>query len=63
MKKKIISVIAGVAGLVVAYFVVSGISNVIYHHPEESATTESTMESAEQGTPSPEVTGSFCRVP
>lgn len=50
MKKKIISVIAGVAGLVVAYFVVSGISNVIYHHPEESATTESTMESAEQGT-------------
>ena len=50
MKKKIISVIAGVAGLVAAYFVVSGISNVIYHHPEESATAESTMESAEQGT-------------
>lgn len=50
MKKKIISVIAGVAGLVVAYFVVSGISNVIYHHPEESTTAESTMESAEQGT-------------
>ena len=50
MKKKVISVVAGVAGLVVAYFVVSGISNIIYHHPEENATTESTAESIEQGT-------------
>ena len=50
MKKKVISVVAGVAGLVVAYFVVSGISNIIYHHPEENAATESTAESIEQGT-------------
>ena len=50
MKKKVISVVAGVAGLVVAYFVVSGISNIIYHHPEENAAAESTAESTEQGT-------------
>lgn len=50
MKKKVISVVAGVAGLVVAYFVVSGISNIIYHHPEENAAAESTAESNEQGT-------------
>ena len=50
MKKKVISVVAGVAGLIVAYFVVSGISNIIYHHPEENAATESTAESTEQGT-------------
>ena len=36
MKRKIISAAAGVAGLVAAYFIVSGISNIIYHHPTES---------------------------
>lgn len=50
MKKKIISVIAGVAGLVVAYFVVSGISHILYNRPTDSAATESTAESTEQGT-------------
>ena len=52
MKRKIMSAVAGAAGLVAAYFVVSGISNIIYHHPEESATAavESTAESTEQGT-------------
>ena len=50
MKRKIMSAVAGAAGLIAAYFVVSGISNIIYHHPEESATAESTTESTEQGT-------------
>ncbi len=50
MKRKIMSAVAGAAGLIAAYFIVSGISNIIYHHPEESATTESTVESTEQGT-------------
>lgn len=48
MKKKVISVVAGVAGLVVAYFVVSGISNIIYHHPEENAAAESTEQGTEE---------------
>lgn len=50
MKRKIISAVAGVAGLVAAYFIVSGISNIIYHHPEESTQTQEQTESAEQGT-------------
>ena len=52
MKRKIMSAVAGAAGLIAAYFVVSGISNMIYHHPEESTTAavESTAESTEQGT-------------
>ena len=50
MKRKIISAVAGVAGLVAAYFIVSGISNIIYHHPEESIQTQEQTESAEQGT-------------
>ena len=50
MKRKIISAVAGVAGLVAAYFIVSGISNIIYHHPEESTQTQEQTESVEQGT-------------
>lgn len=50
MKKKIISVIAGVAGLVAAYFVVSGISHIIYNHPAESTPAESETQSTVQGT-------------
>ena len=52
MKKKIISVIAGVAGLAMAYFLVSGISHIIYNRPTDNAAakTESTTESTEQGT-------------
>lgn len=33
MKKKIISVIVGVAGLTMAYFLASGISHIIYNRP------------------------------
>ena len=52
MKKKIISVIASVAGLAMAYFLVSGISHIIYNRPTDNAAakTESTTESTEQGT-------------
>lgn len=50
MKKKIISVVAGVAGLVAAYFVVSGISHIIYNHPAESTPAESETQSTVQGT-------------
>lgn len=52
MKKKIISVIAGVTGLAMAYFLVSGISHIIYNRPTDNAAakTESTTESTEQGT-------------
>lgn len=50
MKKKIISVIVGVAGLVAAYFVVSGISHIVYNRPVDNAATESTAETTEQGT-------------
>lgn len=50
MKKKIISVIVGVAGLAAAYFVVSGISHIVYNHPVDNAATESTAETTEQGT-------------
>ena len=50
MKKKIISVIVGVAGLAVAYFVVSGISHIVYNRPVDNAATESTAETTEQGT-------------
>ena len=37
MKKKIIFVIAGVAGLAMAYFLVSGISHIIYNRPTDNA--------------------------
>ena len=49
MKKKVLSVIAGVAGLVAAYFAVTGISHIIYNRPSQTpaATEES---AAEQGT-------------
>ena len=50
MKKKIISVIAGVAGLTMAYFLASGISHIIYNHPEESTPAESETQSTVQGT-------------
>lgn len=50
MKKKIISVIVGVAGLAAAYFVVSGISHIVYNRPVDTAATESTAETTEQGT-------------
>ena len=52
MKKKIISVIVGVAGLTMAYFLASGISHIIYNRPTDNAAakTESTTESTEQGT-------------
>lgn len=50
MKKKIISVIVGVAGLAAAYFVVSGISHIVYNRPVDNAATESTAETTEQGT-------------
>ena len=49
MKKKIISVIVGVAGLAAAYFVVSGISHIVYNRPVDNAATESTAETTEQG--------------
>ena len=35
MKKKIISVIVGVAGLTMAYFLASGISHIIYNRPTD----------------------------
>lgn len=50
MKKKIISVIVGVAGLAAAYFVVSGISHIVYNRPVDNAATEGTAETTEQGT-------------
>ena len=52
MKKKIISVIVGVAGLTMAYFLASGISHIIYNRPTDNAAaeTESTTDSAVQGT-------------
>lgn len=50
MKKKIISVIVGVAGLAAAYFVVSGISHIVYNRPVDNAATKSTAETTEQGT-------------
>ena len=37
MKKKIISVIVGVAGLTMAYFLASGISHIIYNRPTDNA--------------------------
>ena len=51
MKKKIISVIVGVAGLTMAYFLASGISHIIYNRPTDNAAaeTESTTDSAVQG--------------
>lgn len=49
MKKKVLSVIAGVAGLVAAYFAVTGISHIIYNRPSQTpAATEESV--AEQGT-------------
>lgn len=50
MKKKIISVIAGVAGLTIAYFLASGISHIIYNHPAESTPAESETQSTVQET-------------
>lgn len=50
MKRKIISAVVGVAGLVIAYFAVSGISNIIYHHPTESTAAQVETESNGQGT-------------
>ena len=50
MKRKIISAVVGVAGLVIAYFAVSGISNIIYHHPTESTAAQVETESTGQGT-------------
>lgn len=52
MKKKIIFVIAGVAGLAMTYFLASGISHIIYNRPTDNAAaeTESSTESTEQGT-------------
>ncbi len=50
MKRKIISAVVGVAGLVLAYFAVSGISNIIYHHPTESTEAQAETESTGQGT-------------
>ena len=52
MNKKIISVIVGVAGLTMAYFLASGISHIIYNRPTDNvaAETESTTDSAVQGT-------------
>lgn len=50
MKRKIISAVVGVAGLVIAYFAVSGISNIIYHHPTESTEAQTETESTGQGT-------------
>lgn len=50
MKRKIISAVVGVAGLVIAYFAVSGISNIIYHHSTESTATQVETESTGQGT-------------
>ena len=52
MKKKIISVIVGVVGLTMAYFLASGISHIIYNRPTDNAAaeTESTTDSAVQGT-------------
>lgn len=39
MKRKILSAVAGIAGLVAACFIVSGISNMIYQRPAESEST------------------------
>lgn len=52
MKKKIISVIVGVAGLTMAYFLASGISHIIYNRPTDNAAaeTESKTQSTVQGT-------------
>ena len=50
MKRKIISAVIGVAGLVIAYLAVSGISHSIYHHPTESTAVSEETESLEQGT-------------
>ncbi len=50
MKRKIISAVVGVAGLVIAYFAVRGISNIIYHHPTESTAAQVETDSTGQGT-------------
>ena len=50
MKKKIISIIAGVVGLIITYFVVSGISHMIYNRPSESIPAESKAEDTVQNT-------------
>ena len=50
MKKKVISIIAGAAGLVAAYFLVSGISHIIYNRPADSTPTESESSVDQQGT-------------
>ena len=50
MKRKILTIVAGAAGLVAAYFLVSGISHIIYDRPAEATPTESETQTAEQGT-------------
>lgn len=50
MKRKITAAVLGVAGLVLAYFAVSGISNIIYHHPTDNTVTQEETEGAERGT-------------
>lgn len=50
MKRKIMTIVAGAAGLVLAYFVVSGISNIIYHHPAEDTEAQEETETVVQGT-------------
>lgn len=47
MKRKILSAMVGIAGLVAAYFIVSGISNIIYQRPAESESTQAEGETQE----------------
>lgn len=49
MKRKILSAVVGAAGLVAAYFIVSGISNMIYQRPAESESTQAESEAEEAG--------------
>lgn len=49
MKRKILSAAVGAAGLVAAYFIVSGISNMIYQRPVESESTQTVNETEETG--------------
>lgn len=49
MKRRILSAVVGAAGLVAAYFIVSGISNMIYQRPAESESTQAESETKEAG--------------
>lgn len=49
MKRKILSAAVGAAGLVAAYFIASGISNMIYQRPAESESTQTVSETEETG--------------